>query len=131
MLHEEITEKIIKAFYEVYNLLGYGFLEKVYERGLAVEFERMGLKFGRQVPVNVEYKGEIIGEYIADFLVEGEVVVEVKAIAELTECDGKQLLNYLRVMGKDVGLILNFGRKAEVKRKIFERARVKERDFQI
>ena len=119
MIDEDLTEKIIGAFYKVYNSLGYGFLEKVYERALAVEFEEAGLKFGRQVPVEVLYSGKVVGNYVADFIVEGKVVVEVKAIRELTDCDGKQLLNYLRVDGKRVGLVLNFGRDAEIKRKIF------------
>jgi len=119
MKDEELTEKIIGAFYKVYNLLGYGFLEKVYERALAVEFEKMGVKFGRQVPIKVLYEGVIVGDYIADFVVEDKVVVEIKAIRELTDCDGKQLLNYLRVTGKEVGLLLNFGRKADFKRRVF------------
>lgn len=114
-----MTEKIIGCFYNVYNTLGYGFLEKVYERALAIEFEKVGLKFGRQVPVDVCYEGKVVGEYVADFIVEDRVVAEIKAIRELTECDGKQLLNYLRVTGNRVGLVLNFGREAEVKRKIF------------
>jgi len=120
MRDEEFTEKIIEAFYRVYNCLGYGFLERVYERALAVEFGRMGLVFGRQVPIKVLYEDVIVGDYVADFIVEGKVVVEIKAIRELTDCDGKQLLNYLRVTGKNVGLLLNFGRKAEIKRKIFD-----------
>ena len=123
MLHEDLTEKIIKAFYGVYNSLGYGFLEKVYERALALEFETMGLKFGRQVPAKVYHRGEVVGDYFADFVVEDKVIVEVKAIRELTDCDGKQLLNYLRVMNKDVGILLNFGKKADFKRRIFEKAR--------
>ena len=123
MEDDEVTEKIIGAFYKVYNFLGYGFLERVYERALAIEFENIGLKFGRQVPVEVLYSGKVVGNYIADFIVEGRVVVEIKAIRELTECDGKQLLNYLRVTGKEVGLLLNFGRKAEIHRKVFDTAR--------
>jgi len=119
MKDEELTEKIIKAFYKVYNSLGYGFLERVYERALAVEFDKMGLVFGRQVPIKVVYEEVIVGNYVADFIIDGKVVVEIKAIRELTDCDGKQLLNYLRVTGKEVGLLLNFGRTAEIKRKIF------------
>jgi GxxExxY protein len=118
MEENEVTERVIGCFYNVYNALGYGFLEKVYERALAIEFEKVGLKFGRQVPVDVCYDGRVVGEHIADFIVEN-IVVEIKAIRELTECDGKQLLNYLRVTGNRVGLILNFGREAEIKRKIF------------
>ena len=119
MMDEDLTEKIIGAFYKVYNSLGYGFLEKVYERALVVEFGKLGLSFGRQVPVKVSYEGIIVGDYIADFIVEDKIVVEIKAIRELTDCDGKQLLNYLRITGKKVGLLLNFGREPEFKRKIF------------
>jgi len=121
MLHEEISERVIGIFYRVYNVLGYGFLEKVYERALVVEFEREGLKFGRQVPVEVMYEGVVVGDYVADFIVEGEVVVEVKANKEFCEKDGAQLVNYLRGTGKEVGLLLNFGEKAEVRRRVLER----------
>ena len=119
MMHEEISEKIIGAFYEVYNILGDGFLERVYELALAVEFERVGLKFGRQCPIKVSYKDVIVGDYVADFLVEGEVVVEIKAKRELSSADEAQLLNYLKGAGKEVGLLFNFGRKAEFKRRVF------------
>ena len=118
MERDEITEGVIGAFYEVYNVLGYGFLEKVYEMALASEFSRRGLKFSRQVPIEVCYKGDVVGNYVADFLVEGEVIVEVKAMIGLTGADENQLLNYLRATGKSVGLVLNFGREAEIKRKV-------------
>jgi len=118
MKHEELTEKIIGCFYKVYNVLGYGFLEKIYERALAYEFRVEGLSFERQVPIKVFYKGESMGDYCADFIVEGEVIVEVKAIKEIGEAESVQLLNYLRATGKEVGLVLNFGRKAEIKRKV-------------
>jgi len=96
MRHEELTESIIGVFYKVYNELGYGFLEKVYERALAFEFREEGLIFERQVPISVLYKGEIMGDYYADFIVDGKVIVEVKAIKEIGEAEGIQLLNYLR-----------------------------------
>jgi len=126
MKYEGLTSDIIRIFYKVYNVLGYGFLEKVYENALAVEFRREGLKFGQQVPVRVFYEGEVVGDYVADFIVEGKVVVEVKANCGLGVSDESQLLNYLRCTGKDVGLVLNFGKKAEFKRKIFETARGRE-----
>ena len=102
MKHEGITEKIISAFYEVYNVLGYGFLEKVYENALMIEFEKIGLKYVNQYPIKVFYRGKIIGDYVADFVVEGKVIVEVKANCGLGDSDGKQLLNYLRATDKDV-----------------------------
>ena len=118
MKHEELTERIIGVFYRVYNELGFGFLEKIYERALAFEFKEEGLVFERQVPIKVFYKGEVMGDYYADFIVEGKVVVEVKAIKEIGEAEGIQLLNYLKATGKEVGLVLNFGREAEIKRKV-------------
>jgi len=121
MKHEELTEKIIGVFYRVYNELGYGFLEKVYERALAFEFKKEGLVFERQVPIKVLYKGEVMGDYVADFIVDGKVIVEVKALQEVGGAEGAQLLNYLRATGNSVGLLLNFGRKAEVKRKVYEK----------
>ena len=124
MKYEVLTSDIIRIFYKVYNCLGYGFLEKVYENALAIEFRREGLSFRQQVPVKVFYEGEIVGDYIANFIVEGEVVVEVKANCGLDGVDEAQLLNYLKATGKDVGLLMNFGKEAEFKRRIFESARL-------
>ena len=123
MKHEELTEKIIGNFYRVYNVLGYGFLEKVYENALKIEFRKMGIDFDCQVPVQVFYNGEIVGDYIADFVIDGKIVVEVKANVGLGVADESQLLNYLRCTGLEVGLLLNFGKEAEVKRKVFETAK--------
>ena len=117
---EELTGKIIGCFYEVYNFLGFGFLEKVYANALALEFARVGLVFGKEVPVGVCYKGDDVGDYFADFLVGGEVVVEVKAKDCLNGRDEAQVLNYLKGTGKKVGLLLNFGgEKPEFKRLVF------------
>ena len=114
-----MTEGVIGAFYEVYNVLGYGFLERVYEMALASEFGRRGLKFVRQFPIEVCYKGGVVGSYVADFLVEGKVIVEVKTVIGLGGVDEAQLLNYLKATGKSVGLILNFGKKAQVRRRVY------------
>ena len=121
MKYEELTERVIGIFYKVYNSLGYGFLEKVYENALAVEFRREGLNFGQQVPVKVFYEGEVVGDYIADFIIEDKVIVEVKALSEFSGREEAQLLNYLRAIDKNVGLLLNFGREAGVKRRVFEK----------
>ena len=123
MKYEDLTERIIGCFYRVYDGLGFGFLEKVYENALRVEFKKEGFDFVNQFPIRVYYEGEVVGDYFADFVIEGKVVVEIKAIKELGDADEKQLLNYLRATGIDVGLILNFGQKPRVKRKIFESAR--------
>ena len=111
---EEITGKIIEIFYKVYNALGYGFLEKIYHQALCLEFRRAGLEFENEYPIRVIYEGEVMGNYVADFLVDGKVVVEVKAIREIGKVDERQLLNYLRCTDKEVGLLLNFGEKAEI-----------------
>jgi len=118
-LHKEITDRIIKCFYEVYNQLGYGFLEKVYENALQDELTVNGLKITRQQPIKVWYKSKIVGEYCADIVVENKVIVELKAAEALCEENEFQLINYLKATNLEVGLLLNFGKKPEIKRKIF------------
>jgi len=120
MVEEDITDKVIKVFYYVYNELGYGFLEKVYERAMCVAFRNSGIKFVSQFPVKVIFEGEIVGDYIADFLVEDKIVVEIKASRELCEADEFQLINYLKCTDKEVGLLLNFGKGPQIKRKVFD-----------
>ena len=114
-----MTEKIIGVFYEVYRTLGYGFLEKVYENAMRIEFESLGINVRFQCPIKVYYKEKIAGDYVADFIVDNKVIVEIKAKKELSSADEAQLLNYLKGTGKKVGLLFNFGRKAEFKRRIF------------
>ena len=119
MLHEELTEKIIKAFYKVYNTLGYGFLEKVYERAMCIELDKMGFGFKPQKPIKVYYDNQVIGDYSADIAVEDKVIVELKASKKLSTDNEAQLLNYLRATEMEIGLLFNFGKKPEFKRKIF------------
>ncbi|MBM4051030.1 MAG: GxxExxY protein [Planctomycetes bacterium] len=123
MKHGEVTEKIIKAFYTVYNALGYGFSEKVYENALAVELRNMGVQVVQQSPITVYYAGQVVGEYVADLLVEGTVIVELKAAQCLTDEHEAQLLNYLKATTIEVGLVLNFGPKPEFKRKAYDNSR--------
>lgn len=118
--YEDITEKIIKSFYNVYNTLGYGFLEKVYENAMMIDIRKAGLNCENQIPIKVFYQNEIIGEYFADILVENKIIIELKAIKQLTKQDEVQLLNYLSSTKIEVGLLLNFGEKPEIKRKIFD-----------
>jgi len=118
-LHENLTEKIIKAFYNVYNELGYGFLENVYENSLIVELEAMGLVVENQKEINVMYKGSKVGFYKADIIVEDKVIIEVKAISKLIKVHEVQLINYLKATGMRVGLLVNFGQKLDFKRRIF------------
>lgn len=116
-VNKELTEKIIKCAFEVHNVLGSGFLEKVYENALVIELHRNGLKALSQVPISVFYKGEVIGEYTADIVVGEKVIIELKAIEEIVDIHEIQLKNYLKATGIEVGLLINFGKSVEVKRK--------------
>ena len=117
--HSELTQNIIKCFYKVYNTLGYGFLEKVYENALYIELKAMGLAVEKQKQIKVYYEEKEVGEYYADLLVKGEVIVELKAAESLCEEHEFQLINYLKATDIEVGLLLNFGKKPEVRRKVF------------
>ena len=119
MKHKEITEKIIKAYYNVYNTMSFGFLEKVYENAMIIELRKQGLKAVRQKPILVYYDDEIVGEYFADLIVEEKVIIELKAKGKLVEEHEAQLINYLKATDIEVGLLLNFGTKPEFKRKIY------------
>lgn len=111
LLHENITKEIIGAGFEVYNFLQFGFLEKVYENSLVIELMSRGLQVETQKHISVIYKGENVGDYVADLVVEGKVIVELKSNKNPVENSIPQVLNYLRVTNLDVGLILNFGPK--------------------
>jgi len=117
-LHSDITEKIIKAFFIVYNYLGYGFLEKVYENAMMIELRKMGLKCENQKPLKVYYYNDEIGSYFADIIVEEKVIVELKAAESLVIENEMQLVNYLKAIDIEVGLLLNFGKKPEFKRRV-------------
>lgn len=119
-LHSWLTEKIIAAAYKVYNTLGAGFLEKVYENALLIELKEMNLIVVQQYPIEVNYKDTVIGHYYADLLVEEKVIVELKAIDELSKAHEVQLVNYLKATGFKVGLLINFGDTIGIKRKILE-----------
>jgi len=118
--HAEVTEQIIRAFYTVYNTLGYGFLEKVCVKALLLELKNLGLTVANEVAIDVLYAGEVVGEYFADLVVNGVVIVEVKAAKALADEHEAQLPNYLKATHFEVGLLLNFGPKAEIKRKAFD-----------
>lgn len=118
--HKELTEKIIKAFYTVYNTLGYGFLEKVYVNALILELQKMGLEVAHNVQIQVYYVGQIVGEYFADLIVANAVILEIKAAEALASEHEAQLLNYLKATPYEVGLLLNFGPKPQIKRKIYD-----------
>lgn len=118
-LHKDITSAIIQAFYKVYNTLGYGFLEKVYENAMRIELIKSDLQVEQQKNIRVYYESEQVGDYFADLLVNNLVIVELKAAESICEEHETQLLNYLKATNIEVGLLLNFGKKAEIKRKIF------------
>ena len=118
LLHGDITGEIISAFYAVYNELGFGFIESVYVRAMAIELFQRRMNVAREVPVTVYYKGVTVGTYRADLLVADAVVVEAKAGECIVESDRLQLVNFLRASGKEVGLLLHFGPKATLKRVI-------------
>ena len=107
---QELTEKILAAAFKVQNTLGCGFLEKVYENALVVELSRSGMRHAQQKSLQVKYEGAVVGEYQADLIVEGRVIVECKAVSQLDPVHEAQLLNYLKATGIRVGLLLNFGR---------------------
>ena len=119
MLHKELTDRIIACFYKVYTNLGYGFLEKVYEHAMLIELNKNGLKAISQYPIKVNYNGVSVGEYFADIIVEDKVIIELKASANLVPENILQLQNYLKATNIEVGLLLNFGKKPEIRRKTF------------
>jgi GxxExxY protein len=121
--HEDITERIIGAFYAAYNTLSWGFLEKVYQGAMEIELRKRGLSITPQAKIEVFYDGVSVGEYFADFLVESCVIVELKSAEQIAPEHESQLINYLKGSLIDIGLLLNFGPKAQVRRKIFETAR--------
>lgn len=123
MKHENITAVILKSFYKVYNTLGYGFLEKVYQNSLLLELVHQDLSVQKQRQINVFYLGQQVGEYYADLIVNDVVIIELKAHECIIEEHENQLVNYLEATEIEVGLLLNFGPKPEFKRKVFENQR--------
>ena len=123
MKHKELTEDIIKIFYKVYNTLGYGFLEKIYENSMMIEFRKADIFAESQSPIKVIYEGEIVGEHAADIIVDQKVIIELKAAKNLMADHHAQLLNYLKATDIEVGLLLNFGPKLEISRKVFDNFR--------
>jgi GxxExxY protein len=123
--HAELTEKIIRVFFEVYNEIGHGFLESVVEGAMAIGLEEAGLRVERQVPIQVWFRGRQIGHFFADLLVEGLVIVELKSARNIDAAHEAQVLNYLRATTIEVGLLMNFGVKPEFKRLVFDNSRKK------
>ncbi|AFH48860.1 Hypothetical protein IALB_1149 [Ignavibacterium album JCM 16511] len=119
--YQDITEKIIRAFYNVYNTLDYGFLEKVYGNVLMLELKLMNLECEKLKQIRVFYKSHNVGEYFANIIVENKVIIEIKAAEGIIEEHGNQLLNYLKATEIEVGLLLNFGKKPQFKKTNFRK----------
>jgi GxxExxY protein len=118
--HEELTAKIIRVYYDVYNELGHGFLEGVYERSMTFALWDAGLKADAQASIPVTFRGHLVGEYRADILVEDKVLVELKAVRALTAEHYAQVIHYLRATSIEVGLLFNFGSQPSLKRFLFD-----------
>jgi GxxExxY protein len=117
--HQELTKSIIGLYYDVYNELGYGFVEKVYHNAMLIELKKRGFEIDNQKKLNVLYKNEIVGEYIPDIIVNNKVILELKTVEYLLDIHENQLLNYLKATDCEVGILLNFGKDPQFIRKIF------------
>jgi GxxExxY protein len=116
--HGELSKKIIAAAYEVHKELGYGFVEKVYKNALAIELQESDIKCNVEVPLQVLYHEQVVGDYFADIVVDDKIVVEVKAVSDISAAHEVQLVNYLKATKLNVGLLINFGQSVKVKRRI-------------
>ncbi|HEY2865750.1 MAG TPA: GxxExxY protein [Pyrinomonadaceae bacterium] len=123
LLHRDLTDQIIGVFYDVYNELGYGFLESIYEDAMVIALQEAGLTVEQQVPVPVWFRGVSLGTFEADLLVNRSVIIELKAVKQLAEVHVAQLMHYLRATEIEVGLVMNFGDKPEFKRRVFDNSR--------
>lgn len=120
--YADLTGAIRDSAYHVYRNLGGGFLEKVYENALAVELEQRGIHYEQQKPVSVYYRGRIVGEYLADMLIDNKVIAELKAVRAIEDIHFAQLFNYLKATGYEVGLLINFGPRFTFKRRIYNKS---------
>jgi len=121
--HSDLTGKILGPFFQLHKEIGYGFSEKIYQAAFAILLEELGLIVEQQKPIKVFFHNKVVGEYVADMVVNGVVLLELKAIEKLVEVHSAQLLNYLKSTEIEVGLLLNFGPKAEFRRKIYDNSR--------
>jgi len=121
--HSELSDKIIKVFYDIHNELGYGFSEKIYQKAFGIALRQIGLKVDEQVPIKVYFRGQEIGEYFADMIVNDLILIELKSVRQIVEEHESQLLNYLKSTEIEVGYVMNFGKSAEFKRKVLDNDR--------
>ena len=123
MKHKDLTSKVIDCAYKVHKTLGFGFLESVYQNALLLELQETGLQVQREKRVAVTYRGFIVGDYLADIVVEDKVILELKSVKEIHPSHEAQLVNYLKATGIEVDLLINFGDKLEIKRKVLDHDR--------
>ena len=117
MINDELSQSVIGAAFKVYNTLGFGFLESVYEKSIVIELLKNGIQVQSQQPIQVRYENQIVGDFYADLLVENQLIIELKAVTKLVSAHEVQLVNYLNATGLNHGLLINFGPKIEIKRK--------------
>ncbi len=118
-IHSELTDKIIGCAYDVYNQLGFGFMEKVYENAMMIKLHQKKLEAVQQAPIHAYFEDKLVGEYFADILVNNKVILEFKAVSALSKVHEVQLVNYLKATGIKVGLVINFGEKLKIIRRVF------------
>ena len=117
-MDDKLTERVIGAAYQVYNTLEFGFLESVYEKALSIELEKIGISHSLQQPIQVTYDNRIVGDFVADIVIESQLIVELKSVTQIAAAYEVQLVNYLTATGIDIGLLINFGPgKVDVRRK--------------
>lgn len=119
MKHKELTAKIIECAYKVHNTLGFGFLETVYQNSFLIELIKSGLRSEKEKKIQVYYDNQLVGDYMADIIVEDKVILELKSVKDLHPAHEAQLINYLKATGLEVGLLINFSESVEIKRKVF------------
>lgn len=122
MKHKELTAKIIECTFKVHRNLGFGFLESVYRNALMIELFKAGLRAEMEKRVEVRYDGQVIGDLVADIIVEDKIILELKSAKQISPVHEAQLVNYLKATAMEVGLLINFGDKAEIKRKVLDRS---------
>jgi GxxExxY protein len=120
MKHKELTAKIIDCAYKVHRELGFGFLESVYQNAFMIELTKAGLQCEQEKRIQVRYDGRVVGDFVADIVVEDKVIIELKSVSQVHPAHAAQLVNYLKATGMEVGLLINFGEQVEIKRKVLD-----------
>ena len=119
MKHQDLTAKIIECAYKVHNTLGFEFLEAVYQNALLIELLKVGLHAEKEKKIQVHYDSQLVGDYMADIIVENKIILELKSVKDLHPAHSAQLINYLKATGMEIGLLINFAESVQIKRKIY------------